>query len=162
MSNGDSKPCQPCCGSKIGPTERQWPIPIPPPPFQYNLRGPQVEPESSFWTVSPCPLPCVVRIKDLLVKTDDPRSECYFPPYPTDPNVLQNEISELIELASLRDEPGALANPAPGDQQPSSSVEDVFPLVVPPYGSRRRLGISPFLQMRPLPLGAVFNQERSR
>jgi hypothetical protein len=74
--------------------------------------------------------------------------------------VLENEISELIELASRRDDPEALAHPVPANPQPSSSVEDVFPLPIP-GGSRRRLAISPFLQLRPPPLGAVFSRERS-
>lgn len=163
MSNGEQKPCQPCCGSPTGPSERKWPLPVPPQPpgtQQYDLRGPQVEPEAGFWTVSPCPVPCVVRIEDLIKKTDDRKSDCYFPPYPTAPKVLVEEISELIELASRRDDPEALANPVPANPQTSSSVENVFPLNLP-GGSRRRLAISPFLQMRPLPLGAVYNQERS-
>ena len=152
-----------CCGSRTGPSERPWPLPVPPEPpgtQQYGLRGPQIEPEAGFWTVSPCPMPCVVRIEDLVKITDNRRSECYFPPYPTNPAVLDDEIAELIELASMRDDPGALANPVPGNPQPSSAVQNPFPLPMPPE-NRRRLAISPFLQMRPQPLGAVFNRERS-
>jgi hypothetical protein len=152
-----------CCGSKTGPSERPWPIPR---ELEYQLRGPQIEPEASFWTVSPCPMPCVVRIEDLIKITDDEESDCYFPPYPTEaknPGILDDEIAELIELASMRDDPGALANPVPGNPQPDSAVQNPFPLPVPPGnpGNRRRLAISPFLQMRPQPLGAVFNRERS-
>jgi PAP2 superfamily len=156
MSHEESKLC---CGSKTGPSERKWPLPVPPAPpgtQRYNLRGPQIEPEAGFWTISPCPVPCVIRIEDLIKITDNRRSECYFPPYPTNSNILNDEIAELIELASLRDDPEALANPMPGNPQPSSSVQNVFPLP----GNRRRLAISPFLQMRPQPLGAVFNRER--
>lgn len=149
-----------CCGSPTGPSERKWPIPVPPAPpgtQMYNLRGPQVEPEAGFWTIYPCPLPCVVRVEDLVKITDDPTSDCYFPPYPVAPAVLDDEIAELLELDSLRDDLEALANPVPGNPQPSSSVQNVFPIV----GNRRRLAISPFLQMRPQPLGAVYNRERS-
>jgi PAP2 superfamily len=130
-----------CCGSPLGPgpAEVVWPPPIPG-STTYDLRGPQVEPEAGFWTINPCAVPCIVRIQDLLARTDDPANPCFFPDYPTDPNVLSGEIEELIELASLRDDPGALANPA--------------------STNRRRLAISPFLQLRPQPLGAVFNRLR--
>jgi hypothetical protein len=131
-----------CCGDRNGPGPLgvEWPPSIPR-STMYGLRGPQVEPEAGFWTINPCAVPCIVRIQDLILKTDNPDDPCYFPDYPTDPDVVSGEIEELIELASLRDEPGALANPgAP---------------------SRRRLAISPFLQLRPQPLGAVFNRERS-
>ncbi len=133
-----------CEGNKYGPANREWPPGVPPEqqasgPLQYNLRGPQVEPEASFWTIAPCPVPCVVRIPELLKVTDNPKHDCYFPPYPTDPAILADEIAELNELASLRDNPAALANPVPGN--------------------RHRLAISPFLQLRPQPLGAVFNHE---
>lgn len=130
-----------CCGSPLGPgpAEVVWPPPIPG-STSYDLRGPQVEPEAGFWTINPCAVPCIVRIPDLLAKTDDPANPCFFPDYPTDPGVVSGEIEELIELASLRDDPGALANPA--------------------STNRRRLGLSPFLQLRPPPLGAVFNRLR--
>ncbi len=130
-----------CCGASFGPgpAEVPWPPPIPG-NTMYDLRGPQVEPESSFWTISPCAVPCIVRISDLIAKTDDPANPCYFPDYPTDANVVSGEIEELIELASLRDDPEALANPT--------------------STNRRRLAISPFLQLRPQPLGAVYNRLR--
>jgi len=117
-----------------------WPPAIPR-STTYSLRGPQVEPEAGFWTISPCAVPCIVRIQDLILKTDNPDDPCYFPDYPTDFDTLTEEIEELIELASLRDDPEALANP--------TSM------------NRRRLAISPFLQLRPPPLGAVFNRLRS-
>ncbi len=131
-----------CCGNLNGPgpLEVPWPPPIPLHPM-YDLRGPQVEPEAGFWTINPCAVPCIVRIQDLIVKTDDPENPCYFPDYPTDLEIVTAEIEELKELASLRDDPGALANPA--------------------SPNRQRLAISPFLQLRPQPLGAVFNRERS-
>jgi hypothetical protein len=132
-----------CCAGAAngpGPAGVPWP-PAVPGSTMYNLPGPQVEPQAGFWTINPCAVPCVVRISDLLAKTDDPASPCYFPDYPTDPDVLRGEIEELIELASLRDDPEALANPA--------------------STNRRRLAISPFLQVRPQPVGAVYNRLRS-
>jgi hypothetical protein len=131
-----------CCGNPNGPgpLDRPWPPPIPA-NTTYELRGPQVEPEAGFWTINPCAVPCIVRIEDLILKTDDPGNPCYFPDYPTDPDTLTGEIDELIDLASLRDNPGALADPT--------------------STNRPRLAISPFLQIRPQPLGAVFNRERS-
>lgn len=149
-----------CCGSKTGPSEKEWPPIVPPKPCGeqlYNLRGPQVEPEASFWTVNPCPLPCVVRIEDLIKITDDENHPCYFPPYPCDPNILADEIAELIELASLRDDPNALANPVPGNPLSTGNPGPNGPTL----GNRRRLTISPFMQLRPQPLGAVYNRERN-
>jgi hypothetical protein len=35
-------------------------------------------------------------------------NECFFPPYPTQASVVKDEIDELIELASLRDDPDAI------------------------------------------------------
>jgi hypothetical protein len=131
-----------CCAGDPngpGPAGVPWPPAIPGSTV-YDLRGPQVEPQAGFWTINPCAIPCIVRIPDLIAKTDDPANPCYFPDYPTDPDVLRGEIEELIELASLRDDPGALANPT--------------------STNRRRLAISPFLQLRPQPLGAVFNRLR--
>jgi hypothetical protein len=131
-----------CCGNPNGPgpLDMPWPPPIPV-STMYGLRGPQVEPEAGFWTINPCAVPCIVRIQDLILKTDDPNNPCYFPAYPTDPDTLTGEIDELIDLASLRDNPAALADPM--------------------STNRPRLAISPFLQLRPQPLGAVFNRERS-
>src|SRR5215212_11648386 len=74
---------------------------------RYQLPGPQVEPEASFWALGPCPPLCTIRIEDLITVTDDPTNPHYFPPYPTDPAVVRDEINELIELASLRDDPEA-------------------------------------------------------
>lgn len=113
--------------------------PAPPPGAatgRYGLRGPQIEPEAAFWTL--CEVPCVVRIRDL-VKLTDELGDCYFPEYPTDEDTLREELDELLELASLRDEPDALVSYQPG---------------------RERKGISPLLQLRPQPIGAVVNIDR--
>jgi membrane-associated phospholipid phosphatase len=82
---------------------------------------------------------CTIRIEDLIKHTDDPNDPHFFPPYPTDDDVVRDEINELIELASLRDDPDALYCNRP---------------------CRERRDISPFLQYRPQPLSAVVNMER--
>ena len=111
-------------------------VPVPTP--RYNLRGPQVDPEAAFWTI--CQVPCVIRIRDLVRRTDNPdNAECFIEPFPTNSDVLRDEIDELLELASLRDDPDALFSNQP---------------------RRERRAISPFLQLRPQPIGAVVNIER--
>ncbi|MGH3974296.1 MAG: phosphatase PAP2 family protein [Pseudonocardiaceae bacterium] len=107
----------------------------------YGLPGPQAEPSASYWTIDPCKLPCVLRVvPDLTKITDDPNNDCYFPDYPQDSAVVEAEIQELLDLAQLRDDPEAIASNEPG---------------------RRRLGISPLLQVRPPPRGAFYNRLRS-
>ena len=112
--------------------------PWPPPAATYGLRGTQVEPEAGFWTIDPRKVPCVVRIVPDL--TDNPEDSCYFPDYPNDPAVTDAEIQELHDLAQLCDDPEAVASDQPG---------------------RTRFALSPFLQLRPQPIGAVFNRLRS-
>ncbi|MDP9070572.1 MAG: vanadium-dependent haloperoxidase [Actinomycetota bacterium] len=124
------------------PTLPEAPPPPPPDPVRdstlatpdYHLRGPQVEPAAAFWTL--CNVPCVVPIAELVKRTDNPSDPCFFPDYPTQASVVADEIDELLELASLRDDPDAVAGNRPG---------------------RERRGISPFLQLRPQPLGALVN-----
>lgn len=54
---------------------------------------------ASLQVTSICEVPCVIRMKDLVDYTDvDENAECFFPPYPTDPNTLRAELDELIEL----------------------------------------------------------------
>lgn len=116
-------------------------MPWPPPRLDtYSLPGPQAEPSASYWTIAPSPVPSVLRIvPDLTQITDDPNHDCYFPDYPRGPAVVDAEIQELLELAQLRDDPAAVASADP---------------------ARRRLGLSPFLQLRPPPSGAVYNRLR--
>ena len=130
-----------------------WPLPqvgeapspqAPPEPRDYTIKtpryalpGPQIEPEAAFWTI--CRVPCAITIRELAQRTDDPNNECYFPPYPTQASVVKDEIDELIELAALRDDPEAVASTQPG---------------------RERRGVSPLLQLRPQPFGAVVNIHR--
>lgn len=109
---------------------------------RYGLQGPQVEPDAGYWTVGPCTVPCVVRISELLALTDDPNTpEFYFEPYPSNQNVVNDELKELRDLENMRDNPGAVASTTPG---------------------KTRLPISKFLQYRPQPLGAVFCLEREQ
>jgi hypothetical protein len=102
----------------------------PAPATEYSLRGPQVQPDASYWHTLPCPTLCVVRPEQL-------PEECKLPAYPTGATV-KNELEELYELASFRDDPARVANFA---------------------ADRHRLGISPLLQYRP-PLGLQFNRLR--
>lgn len=104
------------------------------PGSRYKLKGPQVTPSAGYWTMGPCAIPCVVRVSELLPITDNPRNNnlCYFKPYPSDPTVIQNELDELKDLATKRN------NPLPAGT------------------------ISKFLQLRPPPLGAVYCLEREQ
>lgn len=122
------------------------PLHRPPPPQEYGLRGPQVEPAASYWLL--CPAPCAIKITDLTRVTDAPHVDvggarrpnpCFFPPFPADPAVVAAEVDEVKELACLRDDPQALFGNEPG---------------------RERLGLSLFLRLRPQPLGAVVNTLR--
>ena len=101
----------------------------------YDLRGPQVEPHASYWTE--CRPPCVVTIGQILASGVAIPA---YPLYPADP-IARDEIEELIELASLRDDPEAIFSKEP---------------------NRERRAISPFLQLRPQPLGAIINLDRER
>jgi membrane-associated phospholipid phosphatase len=112
------------------------PLHCPPPPDEYGLRGPQVQPNASYWLL--CPAPCAVPLQQITAITDDPDSPCYFPPYP-DENVTKAEIQEIKDLACLRDDPEAIFSNQKG---------------------RERKGLSPFLRLRPQPLGAVVNTLR--
>lgn len=97
----------------------------------YHLPGPPVDPAASYWTE--CHVPCVVSL-------DEVRTHCNLDPYPTQHPVLAGEIAEMLELASLRDDPEALVSTVAG---------------------KERRAISAFLQLRPQPIGAVFNRERT-
>lgn len=100
--------------------------------YEYALRGRQVEPAAGYWNF--CPRPCVVAVETLRKLTDDPTSPDYFPPYPTDDDVIEEELDELVELSHHRDDPCALVKPKP---------------------PRPRLPISKLLNITPPPLGGV-------
>lgn len=104
---------------------------------KYRLSGPQVEPGASYW--NRCPVPCPVSYKELVTVTDDPLSPYYFPPYPTDPAVVQAEFAELLELERLRFDPYRVVSTTP---------------------CRERCPLSAFLLLRPQPLGATINFAR--
>jgi membrane-associated phospholipid phosphatase len=104
---------------------------------EYNLQGPQVEPEASYW--NHCPRPCPVDVRDLTAVTDDPHNPRYFPPYPHDDETIDAELQELRDLAKRREDPTQLVSTRP---------------------CRERLPISLFLQLRPVPLGASVNTAR--
>src|SRR4028118_1980728 len=83
-------------------------------PPQYSPKGPQVEPNASFW--NHCPQLRLVSIDELRAITDDPSHPGYFPPYP-DPctdagrKKIQEEFEELQKLMGVRDDPCALEAP---------------------------------------------------
>ena len=101
--------------------------------MRFQLPIPHVAPEAALWGNSPH----LMRVPDLTEITTvcDPLRGNF--PIPQDP---EEEIEELLELASLRLHPGEIASSAPG---------------------RERLPVSFFLQLRPQPLGAQFNTSRS-
>jgi len=101
--------------------------------MQFELPPPHVAPEAADWGNSPH----LMRVPDLteIMMVCDPLLGDF--PIPPDP---EEEIQELLELASLRLHPGALASDVPG---------------------RERLPLSYFLQLRPQPLGAQINTSRN-
>jgi membrane-associated phospholipid phosphatase len=124
-------------------------------PPQYDLKGPQVEPDASFW--NHCPQLRLVSLKELTAITDDPANPGYFPPYPdpctaTGKDLIQKEFEELQFLMKHRDDPCALEAPcdatALGDK-PCWFVKDL------PFAFGCRQPISALLDLRPAPWGAV-------
>lgn len=113
----------------------------------YDLRGPQVEPEASYWlecdVVGDCPVPRPIKVKEL--ETKFPGG---YTPYPTNPVILRLEIEEIIMLGRLRDEPSIF-----GHEPPPLSSRGSDPMGL-------RLPLSMFLELRPQPLGAVINTAR--
>lgn len=97
----------------------------------YNLSGPQVEPNSSYWTEKPYDPPQVIRLEELTRFTDDPDHPWFFPAWDATPAVVTAEINALKALAASRSAP-----------LPQSYVSE-------------------FLQIRPVPLGAVTIQQGS-
>jgi hypothetical protein len=60
----------------------------------YRLSGPQVELEASYWNL--CLVPCPVTFDQLTSVTEDPDNPHFFPPYPTDPVITEQEFRELL------------------------------------------------------------------
>lgn len=106
---------------------------------RYALPGPQVEPEASFWTLTPASLPSAVRMTEMAAVCDVLGGGDFFPPYPSDEQTRE-EVAELHDLAALRDDPNALVSRARG---------------------RERRPISHYLQIRPQPAGAVYDRTRA-
>lgn len=100
---------------------------------QYHLHGPQVEPKAACWGDNPPHAPLHV------VPTAEITAIVTPPPFPTGAAATE-ELKELHELAQMRDDPTALHSSAPG---------------------RERRPLSFFLQLRPPPLGAVYNTLRA-
>src|SRR5215218_2771033 len=114
-------PCRPTkdpYGPWPPPSLDNDPLHRPPPPADYGLRGPQVEPAAGYWLL--CPAPCVPSIQDVTRLTARPtigdrRNPCYFPPYP-DEATTRREVQELKELACSRDDPEALFSDERGQE----------------------------------------------
>ena len=122
---------------------------------EYALKGPQVEPEASYW--NHCPQLRLVSIDELTRITDDPGNPGYFPPYPNPctpdgEDIIQRELEELLELQRLRDDPCALENSDDCRVMSKRPCYYVNPLPSA-FGCRAR--ISRLFDLQPPPIGAV-------
>jgi membrane-associated phospholipid phosphatase len=122
---------------------------------QYDLRGPQVEPEASFW--NHCPQLRLISVAELTAITDNKKDPGYFPPYP-DPcdkrgrQIIEREFAELQDLAKRRDDPCSLENPGkcpPLGEKPCEFVKEL------PFAFGCRAPISRLFDLQPPALGAV-------
>jgi hypothetical protein len=112
------------------------------------LQGPQVEPESAYWTIGPRPLPRVVPVEEVRELVETEGSPHYVPPFPTDRAALEWEIAELKYLQDRRDNRSALEGIFP--EPPPDSLHPI-------YRDTRRAPISDFIQLHSPPFGAIFN-----
>jgi hypothetical protein len=103
------------------------------PDLRYNLRGPQVQPDASYWHDCGCSNLCVARPEEGKIASYIDN----LPDYPTG-NALRAEIRTLYRLAELRD-------------QPYERSAEVF---------GRPYGVSPILQYRPAALGLEYSRLR--
>jgi membrane-associated phospholipid phosphatase len=122
---------------------------------EYALRGPQVEPNASYW--NHCPQLCLVTIEELTAITDNPNHPGYFPAYP-DPctdegkTLIQKEMKELLVLAKLRDEPCSLET----SKDCGLLTEDPCrPIGALPFAFDCRAQISRLFDVMPPPVGAI-------
>ncbi len=123
---------------------------------EYALRGPQVEPEASYW--NHCPQLRVVSLEELTAITDDENHVGYFPPYP---NVctpegqaeVAQEFRELVDLQGLRDDPCALVSDTGGC--PALTDSPCQPRYELPRAFYCRAPISRLFDLMPPALGAV-------
>jgi hypothetical protein len=122
-------------------------------PPEYDLHGPQVEPEASWWLEClatgnlPAPRPITIPELKTRLNLNDPANH-----FPTDIATIKKELQELVILSRLRDEPRALPFLPGGFGSPAQ--------VNPNEPQGLRLPLSMFLQLRPQPLGAVVNTAR--
>jgi hypothetical protein len=129
--------------------EERYPCDVP----EYALKGPQVEPEASFW--NHCPQLRLISLKELITVTDDPGHIGYFPPSPDycfEQDEIKKEFEELEVLAKLRDDPCALVSP--GDC-PNLTDWPCEPRYDRPRAFGCRAPISRLFNLMPPPLGAV-------
>jgi membrane-associated phospholipid phosphatase len=135
---------------------------------RYHLKCRQIEPGAACWTGDA-----------LRVLSRDEIRDLPFPAYPRGKQVIAAELAELRRLARLRDDPAAIAGffpdldqklgaayPGPGFDpgfHTPSSPPTTPPGSTPPGDPRTpttRRPLSAFLQLRPPPVGAVFNRLR--
>lgn len=127
---------------------------------EYKLRGPQVQPDASYWMF--CSKLHIVTIDELRAVTDNPQDpdHRYFPPYP-DPcseggqQQTKQEFEELMDLVKRRDDPCSLVNAdVDGCEQAYPKEVCEFQDELPKaYGCR--VPISRLFNLSPSPLGAV-------
>lgn len=125
-----SAPGNSCCESSPFPGPHPSNLGLVPSHDKYALIGPQVAPDASYWHADPCAPPRVVLPRELGKARRFPEKDR-----------TCEELQELHELKQLRDDPRAVAG----------NLADP---------KRRRLQLSPLLQLRPQPIGAVFNRRR--
>jgi membrane-associated phospholipid phosphatase len=131
-------------------------VPYPCDVHEYALKGPQVQPDASYWNY--CPQLRLISIDELTALTDDATSPFYFPPYP-DPctaagqTEIKKEIDELLDLQKRRDDPCSLVNPGPGC--PVLTDSPCQPRATLPEAFGCRAPISKLLNLQPFALGAT-------
>jgi membrane-associated phospholipid phosphatase len=132
---------------------------VPCTPPEYALKGPQVEPNASFW--NHCPQLRMVSLEELTAITDDQANPGYFPPYP-DPcsdegkELIKKEFDELLFLADHRDDPCALVGPCTLPTRCDSLGTQPCSFVNPlPFAFGFRAPISRLFDLLPPALGAV-------
>lgn len=121
----------------------------------YNLHGPQVEPQASYWLAYG--VPKMLTQAEVTAAVAAAQSDPALNPtgiasnlkYPTAAKTLNAELEELVQLSRLRDEAGQLRHD-PADPDPTKESQ------------RLRLPLSFFLQLRPQPLGAAINTARDQ
>lgn len=110
--------------------------------YLYGLEDSLIEPMSGVWATQASILSSTLRIDpEFILQTDDPSHAFYLPDRPLPGSSQeQDELDELLELASLRDNPHAVESTTHG---------------------RERRKISPFLLLRPPPYGAAVGNHRA-